>query len=161
MRALRTAVALVLALALPAPVLAADFQAGSEAYIRGDYAAALKEWKPLAEQGQIAAQIALGFMYGFGRGITQDHALAAKWYEAAAVQGHVHAQLLIAIMYQDGRGITQDYVLAHMWFNLAVARLLPGEDRDMAVSNRDQIEKLMTPEQIAEAQRVAREWKPK
>ncbi len=161
MRALRGVIVFVLALALPAPVLAADFQAGSEAYIRGDYATALKEWKPLAEQGQIAAQIALGFMYGFGRGITQDYGLAAKWYEAAAVQGHVHAQLSIASMYQDGWGITQDYVLAHMWLNLAAARLPPGEDRDMAVSNRDQIEKLMTPEQIAEAERLARQWKPK
>ncbi len=161
MRAFLGVVALVLALALSAPVLAADFEVGRKAYIRGDYAAALKEWKPLAEQGQIAAQIALGFMYGFGRGITQDYALAAKWYEAAAVQGHVHAQLLIASMYQDGWGITQDYVLAHMWLNLAAARLPPGEDRDMAVSNREQIEKLMTPAQVAEAQRLAREWKPK
>ncbi len=48
-----------------------------------------------------------------------------------------------------------------MWYNLAAARLPPGEGRDMAVSNRDQIEKLMTPEQIAEAQRLASEWKPK
>ena len=60
-----------------------------------------------------------------------------------------------------GRGVTQDYVLAHMWYNLAAARLPPGEDGDMAVRNRDLIAKRMTPEQIAEAQRLAREWKPK
>ena len=122
----RLLVVAALAIGLAMPAWGQDFDAGFAAYQRGDYATALKEWKPLAEQGQIAAQIALGFMYGFGRGITQDYGLAAKWYEAAAVQGHVHAQLLIAIMYQDGRGITQDHVLAHMWFNLAVARLPPG-----------------------------------
>ncbi len=64
-------------------------------------------------------------------------------------------------MYQSSRGVTQDYVQAHMWYNLAAARLPPGEARDMAVSNRDQIKKLMTPAQVAEAQRLAREWKPK
>ncbi len=67
MRALRTAVVLVLALVLPGPVLAADFQAGLEAYHRGDYATALKEFRPLAEQGEAEAQHKLGGMYASGR----------------------------------------------------------------------------------------------
>ena len=55
----------------------------------------------------------------------------------------------------------QDYVQAHMWFNLAASRLPPGTNRDKAVKNRDIVAAKMTPAQIAEAQRLAREWKPK
>jgi len=77
------------------------------------------------------------------------------------VQGLADAQTNLGFMYQSGRGVTQDYVQAHMWYSLAAARLPPGEARDMAASNRDQIKKLMTPAQVAEAQRLAREWKSK
>ena len=72
MRALRTAVVLVLALALPAPMLAADRQAGEKAYDRGDYATALKEWRPLADQGDAKAQFYLGNMYLYGEGVPQN-----------------------------------------------------------------------------------------
>ncbi len=96
-----------------------------------------------------------------GRGVPQNYAEAAKWYRLAADGGYDKARFNLALMYNNGTGVTQDYIQAHKWYNLAAARLPPGEDRDMAVSNRDQIEKLMTPEQIAEAQRLAREWKPK
>ncbi len=71
-RALRGVFVLVLALALSAPVLAADSQAGLEAYNRDDYATALNEWRPLAEQGHPAAQYSLGFMYTNGLGVPQD-----------------------------------------------------------------------------------------
>jgi TPR repeat protein len=59
-------------------------------------------------------------------------------------------------MYLKGRGVPQDYVLAHMWFNLSAAQNHPR-----AVTDREQVEKLMTPAQIAEAQKLAQEWKPK
>ncbi len=78
MKALRTAVVLVLALALPVHVWAADLQAGAEAYDRGDYATALKEWRPLAEQGHAKAQYNLGVMYDDGEGVAQDYAEAVK-----------------------------------------------------------------------------------
>ena len=55
---------------------------------------------------------------------------------------------------------SQDYVQAHMWYNLAAARMPPGEERDTAVEIRDTIAKRMTPAQVAEAQRLAREWRP-
>ena len=58
-------------------------------------------------------------------------------------------------------GVPQDYVQAHMWLNLAASRHPPGEDRDDAVKNRDWVAKGMTPAQISEAQKLAREWKPK
>ena len=80
MGALRGVFVLVLALALPAPVLAADFQAGQEANIRGDYATALKEFRPLAEQGDAYAQLNLGGLYYEGHGVAQDYLEAAKWF---------------------------------------------------------------------------------
>ena len=196
MRALR-GVIVVLALALPVPLVAADLQAGLDAYERGDYATALVEWVPLAEQGHADAQFYLGILYDLGIGVPQDYAEAVKWYRLAVEQGNANAQNNLGVMYHDGdgvtqdyaeavkwyrpaadqgmtksqinigfmhqygKGVTQDYVQAHKWYNIAASRLPPGEDRDMALSNRDLVEKQMTPDQITEAERLAREWKPK
>ncbi len=76
------AAALTVMLALP--VAAQDFQKGFEAYQRGDYATALREWRPLAEQGAADAQYALGRMYDNGEGVPQDDAEALKWYTVGA-----------------------------------------------------------------------------
>ncbi len=161
MRALRTVVVLVLALALSAPVLAADLEAGLEAYDRGDYATALEEWRPLTEQGDADAQLGLGAMYFYGQGVPQDYAEAVKWYRLAAEQGQADAQIALGFMYYFGHGVPQDYVQAHMWYSLAAERSSPGEDRDQLISYRDEVEAKMSPDQVAEAQRLAREWKPK
>jgi TPR repeat protein len=59
-------------------------------------------------------------------------------------------------MYELGLGVQQDYIQAHMWFNLAGAA---GDAK--GIKERDEIASKMTPDQIAEAQRLAREWKPK
>ncbi len=108
----------------------------------------------------IAKRRILGFMYANGQGVFRDYAEAAKWYRLAAEQDGAAAQAKLGFMYGKGRGVTQDYVQAHMWLNLAAARMPPGEERDTAVENRDFAEKRMTPAQMAEAQRLAREWKP-
>ena len=100
-------------------VTTTDFQAGMEAYKAGDYATALKEWKPLAEQGDAAAQNALGYMYNNGFGVTQDFKEAAKWYRLAAEQGHAQAQFNLGGLYFFGQGVTQDYKEAAKWFRLA------------------------------------------
>ena len=64
-------------------------------------------------------------------------------------------------MYYNGQGVPQDYAQAHMWFDLAASRFPPGEKRDRAVRNRDSVVKWLTPAQLSEAQKLAREWKPK
>ncbi len=161
MRALCGVFVFVLALVLSAPVLAANFQAGLDAAERVDYAAALKEWRPLAEQGHADAQYNMGVLYDHGWGAAQDYAASAKWYRLAAEQGHADAQYNLGVLYDHGWGVAQDYVQAHMWFNLAAARLPPGGDRDRVVHNRDNAEKHMMPDQVVEARRLAREWKPK
>jgi len=71
------------------------------------------------------------------------------------------AQTNLGVRYAKGEGVPQDYVQAHMWLNIAISNFPPGEDRDKAVKNRDLLAKRMTPAQISEAQKLAREWKPK
>jgi len=80
-----TAAALMILFALPAW---ADFQDGVDAADRGDFETALREWQPLADQGDADAQFNLGVMYDSGDGIPQDYAEAAKWHRLAAEQGN-------------------------------------------------------------------------
>jgi len=110
-----------------------------------------------AEAGDAEAQHNLGVRYANGQGVPQDDAEAARWYRLAADQGLALAQVNLGVRYENGRGVPQDYIEAHMWFNLAVAQS-SGEDRGRRVRNRDLVAAEMTAEQIAEAQRLAREW---
>ncbi len=99
----------------------ADYQKGLSALAKGDYATALREWKPLAEQGYASAQSNLGLMYDKGLGVLQDYKTAVKWYKLAAEQGYAKAQSNLGLMYRKGLGVLQDYVYAHMWGNIAAS----------------------------------------
>ena len=118
---------------------------------------AVRWYRLAADQGYDAAQFSLGVMYANGEGVPQDDAEAVRWYRLAAEQGHASAQLNLGVMYANGEGVPQDYVQSHMWANLAASRST-SEDRELAVKNRDLVANQMTREQIAEAQRRAREW---
>ena len=117
-----------------------------------DYAEAVKWYRLAAAQGNDRAQSGLGVMYHTGRGVAQDYAEAVKWYRLAAAQGNASAQFNLALMYAKGKGVVQDYIRAHMWFNLGAV----SGDKD-AVKNRDIVASKMTPQQIGEAQKRARE----
>ncbi len=181
----------VLLVVLAAPAWA-GWDEGVAAYERGDYATALREFRPLAEQGNAGAQSNLALMYRHGQGVPQDYAQAARWYRRAAEQGHADAQFYLALMYKNGQGVPrdyaeavrwyskaadqgfafaqyslgamyaggqgvpQDYVQAHMWFSLAEAQGYTGDSM-----TPDLVEELMTPAQIAEAQRRAGKWRPR
>ncbi len=84
-----------------------------------------------------------------------------KWYRKAAEQGYAKAQNNLGLMYVGDLGVLEDYVQAHMWLDLAASIFSPGEDRDLAVKYRDIYAKMMTPAQVSEAQKLAREWRPK
>ena len=116
---MRYLVVFTLALTLALPVAAQDFEKGEEAYKRGDFAATLREWRPLAEQGDAVAQVGLGFMYDKGYGVAQDYAEAAKWYRRAAEQGNDRAQFNLGLMYNNGEGVPQDYFEAMRWYREA------------------------------------------
>ena len=95
-------------------------------------------------------------MYDEGYGVPENDAKAVRWYRRAAEQGYADAQFNLGLMYARGEGVPQEYVEAHKWFNLAASH---GDKT--AVENRDHAASLMTPAQIAEAERLARVWAEK
>ena len=97
-----------------------DFEVGVEAWSRGKYGTAIKEFRPLAEKG------------------------------------HTEAQFYLGIMYSQGLGVPKDNVQAYMWHTLAA-----DQSDGLAEKFKDHLEKSMTLHQLAEAQRLAREWTPK
>jgi hypothetical protein len=126
-----------------------------------DYREAFKWFSMAAKKGDSASQLSLGTMYQEGEGVLQDYTEAVRWYRMAAEQGAATAYLALGHMYALGRGVSQDKIRAYMWYNLAAANLDYESARRITMKFRDSIAKLMTPAQIAEAQKMSQEWKPK
>ncbi|MHB8090140.1 MAG: tetratricopeptide repeat protein [Syntrophales bacterium] len=119
-----------------------------------DLGEALQWFRKSAAQGNALAQANVGYMYDMGEGVPQNHVEAAGWYLKAAERGNAQAQFTLGSMYEKGMGVQQDEVQALMWFNLATA-----QGFGKAKAARDRITVWMYPEQIATAQRLAREFK--
>ena len=117
-----------------------------------DYAEAMRWYKLAAEQDDSGAQVVLGAMLSEGKGTVQDYAEAVRWYKLAAGQGNSNAQLNLSVMYARGLGIVQDFTKAYVWSSVAAAT---GDAN--AVKLRDIVGGKMTSEQVAEAQKLARE----
>lgn len=131
----------------------------SEGYrVPQDYAIALKWYSKAAEHGYAPAQSKLGEMYLEGLDVQQNYVEAVKWFRKAAEQGLFEGQLNLGFMYAVGRGVPKNDVEAYKWYNLAAANV-SGEFRKSAAKSRDIIAETMTPEQIAEAQKLAQEWR--
>ena len=144
--------ALVVLALIASNARADEFDEGFEAFKRQDYVSAVRIYRPLAERGHLAAQSNLGLMYRLGMGVPQDYSEAIKWLRLASVGRQSAAQYYLGAMYAQGEGVAQDYVKAHMWLNTSAARGLQaaGKERDIVASK-------MTRQQIAEAQKLARE----
>jgi len=182
----------IVALSLTSVAMArADLEAGKRAWDQGDYATALKELTPLAEQGNADAQVLLGLMYFRGQGVSKDSSLALKWYKAAAEQGNADgqahlgsmylmgigvkkdtsqalklwklsanqgnlgAQVNLGLAYRNLRDVPHDFVQSYMWFDLAA---LGGDP--LAARQRDDLQRLMSPDQIEKARALVRQWRP-
>ena len=118
-------------------------------------AESLKWFRRAADQGNIQALVSLALAYREGSGgVQRDLAEAAKLFSRAAEQGYRPAQSVLGHIYQHGQGVPQNLVRAHMWFSLAAAGGTQSE-----ADKREKVAKLMTPAQIAEAEKLAREWK--
>jgi TPR repeat protein len=128
-----------------------------------NYAEAATWYRKAAEQGFDEAQYNLGSMCYKGQGVPQSYDEAATWYRGAAEQGNARGQYKLGMMYYRGRGVPKDFVLAYMWLSLTTTRTPASEKsiREWAEIFRDVAASKMTPAQIDEAQRLAREWKPK
>lgn len=120
-----------------------------------DYREAAKWYRQAAEAGVAAAQASLGAIYVTGPDYLRDFSEAAKWFRLAAERGDSNGQLGLGLLYGDGLGVTQDYVEAFMWLSLAAST------NAIASPVRDELAKLMSREQIALAQDLTRNWRPK
>ena len=109
-------------------------------------------FRKAAEQGYAIAQYNLGVMNENGRGVLKDDKEAVKWYRKAAEQGYAIAQFNLGVMYHNGQGVLEDYVTAYAWINIAVAN-----GYALAKNNKLLLAKKMTPDQIAEGQKLSRE----
>ena len=125
-----------------------------------DYTAARQWYEKAAAQGYAMAQYSLGLLYDNGDGVPQNYAKARQWYEKAAARGYAMAQTNLGGLYAYGRGVPQDEVWAYMWYSLAAEQSTDPSDT-YAADRRDNVARRMTPAQVAEAQKLAREWKPK
>ena len=125
-----------------------------------DDAAAVRWTWLAAEQGYAPAQYNLGLLYFRSRGVLGDDAEAARWYRAAAEQGYAPGQGGLGYMYAYGAGVERDPVRAYMWLELARTGADSDFARELYARQRDELESEMTAEQVGEAQRLAREWKP-
>jgi TPR repeat protein len=105
-----------------------------------------------ATEGDASAQYRVGLRYEFGSG---DLVEAVRWFRLAAEQGYAPGQLSMGLAYRDGRGVATDLAYADMWFTLSAVQ---GAPVNPARSNKELIERLMTSEQIAEAEKLTREW---
>jgi TPR repeat protein len=125
------------------------FEAGYEAYKRGDFAAAHQNWLRATPPIDPKINVNIGSLYYFGRGVVADHTVAFKWYLKAAKSGDKHAQHLVGKMYADGDGIQVDKVLADAWLNVASANGNP--DSAQAIES---LEKTMQDFEISQSKQI-------
>ena len=96
--------------------MAQDFDKGNAAWEKKKWSLALREFVPLAQQGDAVAQGILGTAYIEGKGVKQDYVLGAKWTRRSADQGDAYAQFLMGMFYAEGQGVPQDFATAVKWF---------------------------------------------
>jgi TPR repeat protein len=121
-----------------------------------DEVEAVKWFRKAAEQNVADAQFSLGVCYANGQGVTKDDAESVKWFRKAAEQNLADAQYNLGVCYDSGEGVAKDEVEAYKWWLLAA-----GQGNDDAKYNMTIVENKMTREQIAEGQRLARDFKPR
>jgi hypothetical protein len=113
-----------------------------------------------ARNGDAEAQFDLAKAYETGRsGLPQDLIQAQRLYRAAADQGEPFAEFSLGVLFNFGKGVKRDYVQAYTWYERAALHTTGG-DRETIVEMRNVVAEKLTHQQIAEAQRIAAEWKP-
>ena len=120
-----------------------------------DYGEARRRFLKAAASGDLLAEFSLGVLSARGLGAPKDYVEAERWFRKAAEGGLAAAEFNLGVLYAHGLGVPQDYVLAHLWFGLAAAQ---GEEGAKAAL--DEAAAIMAPSEIAEAERLANDWKP-
>jgi TPR repeat protein len=120
-----------------------------------DEVVAARFLEPAAASGDIDAQSILGQMYLQGEGVPQNYEEAFRLLKNAAEHGNSDAQGFVAVLYLQGDGVSRDVVEAYKWV------LLASVASDSAREVRDALASKLTPDQVAEGQRRALEWRPR
>lgn len=121
-----------------------------------NYTEALKWYKEAIKKSYAPAQNNLAMMYYLGQGVPQNYLEAARLNRLAASQGYAISQGVLGVEYYEGKGVQQDYVLSHMWLNIASVNTSDIQTQKMFTGLRDDLAKVLTTRQIAEAQELAR-----
>ena len=181
-------IGIVFLMSLSPVAVLADYQDGRDAFDRGDYSTALKEFEILAKQNDPRGQYALAVMYDIGEGVLQSSKEAVKYYRLAAAQNFANAQNNLGVAYDRGEGVGTDYKEAMKWYLLAAERgnkdapnnigvlymigfgvprsfakaytwfAIAGAGDSEAISNKNFVKKRLTPEQLVESEQRADEW---
>jgi hypothetical protein len=149
----RIIAALVLLLGAHMGALADELADAFAAYEQGDYETAIGLLKPLADQGDVAAQTQLAFMYENGHGVAVDPAAAAEWYRLAAEQGDVASQYRLGQIYLQGLGVPKDIVQAQMWMEIAATHGHAASSQE-----RTTIDSNLSFDQRERAKKLVQEW---
>ena len=144
-------------MAIEVPPAQAGFAEGMAAYSRGDMAAAVREFVPVAHANDSRAQFLLGQIYEQTSPTPRGQADAMMWYRRAAVNGIVAAMRRLGDIYRNGRGDETDPVQAYAWYDLASSRLSPH--RDSFTRLRDDIASKMPPSALDHARHLAVYWR--
>jgi TPR repeat protein len=150
---MRKAISILLLVFVGSSAWSEDLKDGS------DPSGVIKYFQPYADKGNVNAQLTLGSTYYSGKFVPQDYTKAVKWFRLAAQQGDATAENFLGLMYLNGQGVPENLLLAHMWSNLAAAS---GKEvmilkRDDLTQMRDKLASQMTPQQVAEAQKMAQD----
>jgi TPR repeat protein len=117
----RLALVVLILLVGLAPLRAADFEAGLDAFNAGDFAAAFTSWRPSAQRGDAKSQASLGFLYYSGKGVRRDDQKSLYWFSRAAEAGQPTAQFFLGLHYYYGRGVPRDLARAYSWCDIAMS----------------------------------------
>ena len=118
---------LICSLGIISPVNA-DFNNGWDAYTNGDFRAASKQWRPLAEKGDAKSQTNLGILYFNGKGVLKDYKRAVELFKMAGAQGDAEAQFILGKIYIEGDGVTRSLRSAKFWVSLAFENEFDGAE---------------------------------
>ena len=118
---------LICSLGIISPVNA-DFNNGWDAYTNGDFKAASKQWRPLAEKGDAKSQTNLGILYFNGKGVLKDYKRAVELFKMAGAQGDAEAQFILGKIYIEGDGVIRSLRSAKFWVSLAFENEFDGAE---------------------------------
>jgi TPR repeat protein len=157
---LGAAMALILWMLTVAAPARADYEAGIRHYEAKRHLDAINEFTVLAERGHGGSEFMIGVMYFYGAGVPKDTGIAAVWFHKSALKGHPPAQLAFGSIHIRGVGVEQNLTDAYMWLMLAAQSNVPGLVTQ-ATTLRDDAQKEMNAQQVEDARRRAREWRPR